>query len=272
MRSEARDWRAEIFSVALTLVSHVLLARDTLLSRTRNEAKAESSEEFFFASGARRLAGVWVAAAEDAPVVLLCHGIGETCGHWNAVQAWLAQHGVGSMFFNYSGYGKSSGQISAQHCDEDLRSAYAELRRRVGPEARVFVLGFSLGSGIAASGVAELAPMPAGLILCEAYTSFREAVHATGLPRWVAQGFPNVWNTVAVVPTLELSVLVVHSDRDRLFPVEMARRIAQACGDRCELAAVHGLTHNEPYLRPTEVYWGPVLRWMASVAGDSNRY
>jgi len=262
MPSEARDWRAEIFSAALTLVSRVLLLRDTLLGRTRIEAKDVSREEFFFASGARRLAGVWVAAAENSPVVLLCHGIGETCGHWNAVQALLAEHGVGSMFFNYSGYGKSSGSIRAEHCDRDLRSAYAELRRRVGSQARVFVLGFSLGSGIAASGIGTLVPQPVGLVMCEAYTSFRDAVCAMRLPRWLALGFPDVWNTLAIAPTLKLPVLVVHSDKDRLFPVEMARRIADACGDRCELSVVHGQTHNEPYLRPTEIYWGPVLDWI----------
>jgi alpha-beta hydrolase superfamily lysophospholipase len=265
MRSDARGWRAGFFSVAITLVSRVLMARDELLGRTRSPAKADGREEFFFASGGRRLAGVWVAGTKGAPVILICHGIGETGGHWNAVQAFLAQRGVGSMFFNYSGYGKSSGTIRAEHCDEDLVAAYAELRRRVGPEARVFVLGFSLGSGIAACGVGALAPQSAGLILCEAYTSFRDAVCATRLPRWLARGFPDVWKTVAVAPTLRLPVLVVHSDRDRLFPVEMARRIAQACGGGCELVVVHGLTHNEPYLKPTEAYWGPILQWMGRV-------
>ena len=265
MRSERRDWRAEFFSIAITLVSRVIRVHDALLGRTRSLAKADSREEFFFASGARRLAGVWVAGDEAAPVVLLCHGIGETSKLWRAVQAFLARRGVGSMFFNYSGYGKSSGSVRAEHCDQDLVAAYAELRRRVGPGARVFVLGFSLGSGIAASGVGTLVPPPAGLVLCEAYTSFRDAVCATGTPRWLARGFPDVWNTVAVAPTLRLPVLVVHSDRDRLFPVEMARRIARACGARGELVVVSGLSHNEPYLRPTETYWGPVLRWMGRI-------
>jgi hypothetical protein len=268
MQRDAQGWRLQFFSVAITLVSRAIRVHDALLGRVRSLARAGSREEFFFPSGGRRLAGVWVAGDEGSPVILLCHGIGETGGHWNAVQAFLVQRGVGSMFFNYSGYGKSSGAIRAEHCDEDLRSAYAELRQRVGPDAHVFVLGFSLGSGIAASGVGALAPPPAGLVLCEAYTSFRDAVCATGLPRWLARGFPDVWKTIAVAPTLEMPVLVVHSDRDRLFPVEMARRIAHACGGGCELVVVHGLTHNELYLRPTEAYWGPVLQWMGRVGAE----
>ena len=262
MRSDRRGWRSRIFSVLITLVSRGLMARDRLLGRTRIQAKAESREDIFFASGTRRLAGVWVAGNENAPVVLLCHGIGETSMHWSALQNFLSQYGVRSMFFNYSGYGKSAGTVSVEHCDEDLVSAYAELRRRVGPEARVFVLGFSLGSGIAACGVGALTPQPTGLILCEAFTSFRDAVRAMRLPRYVELGFPDVWNTLAIAPSLKLPVLVVHSDRDRLFPVKMARQIAKACGSRCELAVVPGQTHNEPYLKPTEAYWGPVLQWI----------
>jgi alpha-beta hydrolase superfamily lysophospholipase len=245
-----------VFSVAITLVSGALLARDRLLGVVGRLPKAVGAEEFFFASGGRRLAAVWVAAEVGAPVILICHGIGETVGHWSAVQALLQERGVGSLVFNYSGYGESEGWISAENCDEDLVSAYAVLRRRLGAEAKVFVLGFSLGSGIAASGVGGLVPAPDGLFLCEAYTTFREAVGAAGFS-WFEGVFPKIWETVEVVKGLRMPVCVVHSDGDRLFPVEMARRIADACGG--ELVVVQGMTHNEPYLRPTEAYWGPIV-------------
>jgi len=185
-------WRSHLFSVLVGPVVRGLMLRDRLLGVGRGLAKADAREEFFFASAERRLAGVWVPGDAGRPVVLLCHGIGETVGHWSAVQAFLAERGVGSMVFNYSGYGKSSGTIRAEHCDEDLVSAYAELRRRVGPDSQVFVLGFSLGGGIAASGVGGLSPQLAGLILCETFTSFREAACASGAPRWLARGFPDI--------------------------------------------------------------------------------
>ncbi len=254
-----RGFRSRFFTVTISLVSGGLLARDRLLGVTGRLRKDAAREEFFFSSGERRLAAVWVAAGDGAPVILLCHGIGETVGHWSAVQVYLNERGVGSMVFNYSGYGASSGWVGAENCDEDVVSAYGELRRRVGPNARVFVLGFSLGSGIAASGAGSLAPAPAGLFLCEAYTSFREAVRAIGFPAWVARRFPDIWNTVEAVKSLRLPVCAVHSDGDRLFPMEMARRIASACGERGELVVASGLTHNEPYLKPTDAYWGPIV-------------
>jgi pimeloyl-ACP methyl ester carboxylesterase len=250
-------FRSSFFTMAISLVSGGLMTRDRLLRVTRRLRKDAAAEEFFFASGARKLAGVWVGAGDGAPAILLCHGIGETVGHWSAVQAYLSERGVGSLVFNYSGYGASSGWVSAEHCDEDLVSAYAELRRRVGPDRRVFVLGFSLGSGIAGSGVGALAPAPAGLFLCEAFTSFREAVRVIGFPKWIADAFPAIWDTVEAVKLLEIPVCVVHSDGDRLFPMAMARRIADACAG--ELVVVSGLTHNEPYLKPTDAYWGRIV-------------
>jgi fermentation-respiration switch protein FrsA (DUF1100 family) len=250
---------SKLLSAGIAVVSRLLLARDALRGVARRTRQDASREEFFFTSGGRRLAGVWVAGPAGAPVILLCHGIGETVAHWGAVQAYLRERGVGSMIFNYSGYGESEGRISTEHCDEDFVSGYAELRRRVGPDARVLVVGFSLGSGIAANGVGALAPAADGLFLCEAFSSLREAMQAAWIPLWIARMVPDVWNTVEAVRTLRLPICVVHSDGDGLFPVEMGKKIASACRERAELVVVRGLSHNEPYLRPTDAYWGPIV-------------
>jgi hypothetical protein len=97
------------------------------------------------------------------------------------------------------------------------------------------------------------------LFLCEAFSSFREAVRVIGFPRWIEDAMPEIWDTVDAVKALTLPVCVVHSDGDRLFPMEMARRIVAACPGNGELIEVHGLTHNQPYLRPTDAYWGPIV-------------
>jgi hypothetical protein len=252
-------WQLNLFAFFVAGISHLLMLRDRLRGVTRRLKRPERGSAFFFESGGRRLAAMLVAAGERSPVVLICHGIAETVEHWSAVQAFLEDAQVGSMVFNYSGYGKSEGTIRAERCDEDFVSAYAELRRRVGAERRVFVLGFSMGSGIAASGVGGLRPAPEGLFLCEAFTTFREATRAAGVPGWLAQFAPDIWDTVAAMRNVNMPVCAVHSDGDGLFPVSMARRIAGAAGERGELVVVRGLGHNEPYLRPTEAYWGAVV-------------
>lgn len=257
-------WQLDLFSISVTAISGYLLLRDRVQGVVRRLARPAAAERFFFASGGlasdrRRLAAVLVEAGDGAPVVLICHGIGETVEHWSAVQAFLEERGVGSMVFNYSGYGRSEGSIRAEHCDEDLVSAYAELRRRVGAERRVFVLGFSLGSGIAGSGVESLEPAVTGLFLCEAFTSFREATRVAGVPGWLARFAPDIWDTVAAMRCVSMPVWVIHSDGDRLFPVTMARRLAEAAGTRGELVVVTGFAHDEPYRRVRQEYWGVVV-------------
>jgi fermentation-respiration switch protein FrsA (DUF1100 family) len=101
-----------------------------------------------------------------------------------------------------------------------------------------------------------------GLVLCEGFSSLREAAIATGFPRWVTRVVPDAWNTVHRVSTLEVPVLVVHSDVDGLFPLSMATRVAEACGPRGTLIVINGLTHNAPIFAPTEDYWQPIAEWV----------
>ena len=143
--------------------------------------------------------------------------------------------------------------------DADFIAAYAELRRRVGDELPVFVLGYSMGSGIAAQGVSALHPAPAGLFLCEAFDSFHEAACAAGMPRWLVRKVPAAWDTVATIPQLKMPVSVFHSTGDKLFPLSMPQRIVAASNGAVELVIAEGLAHNEPILKAVEAYWAPLI-------------
>ena len=259
------DWSGESLAVALGVVSGALMLRDALLGVTRRLRRHPLAEAFFFASGERKLAATFVQAEPGAPVMLLCHGIGEMVEHWSAAQALLRDRGIGSMVFNYSGYGRSTGRVHQENCDADFIAAYAELRRRIGNELQVFVLGFSLGSGIAAQGVAFLHPPVAGLFLCEAFDSFHEAACAAGLPRWIVQRVPDIWKTAAIIPQLQMPVCVVHSTGDRLFPLAMPQRIVAASNGAAELVVINDLAHNEPFLKAVERYWEPIVQRVLSV-------
>jgi hypothetical protein len=78
----------------------------------------------------------------------------------------------------------------------------------------------------------------------------------------MTRAVPDTWQTVHRVSELEIPVLVVHSEEDDLFPVAMAARVAEACGTRGQLIVINGLSHNEPYFRPTHEYWGPIVEWV----------
>ena len=238
----------------------MLLRRDRL-----NGTKKRMLRLFPFAeqrlaieSGSRRLSAVYVAAGGDTPAVLICHGIGELVEYWSGVQGLLKEMGVSSLVFNYSGYGESSGRISAANCEEDAVSAYGELAIR--GHRSIVLLGFSLGSAVS-SAVASRIGID-GLVLCEGFSTLREAGTTIGFPRWMTRVVPDSWQTVRRASELEIPVLVVHSDEDDLFPVAMARRVADACGTRGELIVINGLSHNAPIFTPTPAYWRPIADWI----------
>ena len=215
-------------------------------------------ERLVIASGNRRLSAVYLSAGDDSSAILICHGIGELVEYWGKVQGSLRDMGVSSLVFNYSGYGESSGTVSTAHCEEDAIAAYRELVNR--GHSSIVLLGFSLGSGVASAVASQIDVR--GLVLCEGFSTLREAGVAMGFSLWLTRVSPNVWDTIHLVRELEVPVLVVHSDKDGRFPVSMAKRVVEASGPLGELIVVNGLAHDGPYSDPTEIYWQPIAEWV----------
>lgn len=254
------------FTIALTGISRLLLARDWLTGRMHRASDRPlppdiAVESHQIPSGKNRLDGVWVRPTQ-IPVratVLICHGIGETVDHWLGVQELLASHGAASLVFDYSGYGRSPGRIDAAQCEADSIAAFEYLERLV-PGSEIAILGFSLGSGIAAAITSRV--RASRLVLCAGFTSFRAAAHSLGIPRGLGPFVPPLWHVEQALRDCLLPVLVVHGEKDRLFPVRMAAELAECC--HAETIIVPEMGHAEPYNRPQTAYWGPIVDWIES--------
>jgi len=222
-------------------------------------------ERLALASGDRRLDAVLVRApADTAPAILIFHGTAEAVSYWADTQALLYRHGVTSMVFDYSGFGQSTGKPTVAHLEEDADSAYAAFARRVGPWARHYVLGYSLGTGVVFDAVPRFAPPPAGVVFVASYSSARDGAVAFGLiPQWATFLFPDLWNNVRDARNLRQPLLVVQSDADQLFPVRMAKAVYDAAAVPKQMVVLHGYRHEDGHQRPTEEYWAPVVRFVA---------
>jgi alpha-beta hydrolase superfamily lysophospholipase len=256
------------FTLALTGISRMLLLRDWLVGWVPRPIEDKNTghalvERRRIQSGRNSLDAVWVrpTAGPTRAVVLVCHGIGETVEHWLEVQELLAANGAASLVFDYSGYGRSSGHIDAEQCELDAIAAFAHLEA-LASGAPIAVLGFSLGSGIAAAVASRL--RPSRLVLCAGFTSFRDAAHSLGLPRGLAHFIPPLWHVEEALRDCRMPVLVVHGEKDRLFPVRMATELAACC--EAETIIVPLLGHAEPYHRPRADYWRPIIEWLEKPA------
>ena len=223
-------------------------------------------ETLTIASGDRKLDATLVrAAADTAPALLIFHGTAEAVSYWADTQALLYRHGITSMVFDYSGFGRSTGRATAAHIEEDADSAYAEFARRIGKRARLFVLGYSLGSGVVFDALPRFRPSPSGVVFAASYSSARDGAVAFGLvPRWATFLLPDLWNNVRDARNLRQPLLVMQSDADQLFPVSMARAVYDAATVPKQLVVLHGYRHEAGHQSPTDEYWAPVVRFLTS--------
>jgi uncharacterized protein len=253
------------FTVALTCISRALILRDRVLgwsgSGHRGHAADLVSSTHSISSGNSVLDAVYVEPGDIPPqaAVLLCHGIGETVDHWFQVQRLLAAHGVASLLFDFSGYGRSTGRVDWSQFEEDAVAAF-ECIKRLAPDLPCSVLGFSLGTGIAAAIVNRVGA--SRLVLCEGFTSFRDAARSVGIPAALSPLVPPIWCAEESLCGCKLPVLVVHGEKDRLFPVGMARKLVSHCGPKAELVIVPGVGHNQAFRKPQLNYWGPIIAWL----------
>jgi hypothetical protein len=253
------------FSYAIACISRFMILRDRALGWTkRGRVPAgihERASHHAVPSAAHHLDAVFVEPASGSAraAVLLCHGIGETVEQWFGVQQLLAANGVASLVFDYSGYGKSIGRTHWAQFELDAVAAFAALKELT-PSLPLSVLGFSLGSGVATATIDRLGAQR--LILCEAFTSFRHAAVSVGIPRPLARLIPPIWNAQSPLSQCKLPILIVHGEKDRLFPIAMAHELADWCEPRAEVVLVPNTTHNQPFRKPQLSYWGPIIEWL----------
>lgn len=255
------------FTAAVTVVSRTLILRDKLLGRMKpgrlDDCAGQNSSRHRIASGDKILDAVFVAPPGNSAraALLICHGIGETVDHWLTAQNLLASRGVASLVFDYAGYGKSTGSIDWTQCEEDTVAAFGFLKTLL-PVLQVSMLGFSMGSGIAGAVMNRIAPEH--LILCSSFTSFQAAAQTIGVPRMLFLLVPPIWNTLESICYSSSSVLILHCQQDRVFPVRMASDLASSCGERAKLVVVPNHKHNEPIYRPQLQYWNHVVSFLFS--------
>ncbi|HYG49186.1 MAG TPA: alpha/beta fold hydrolase [Allosphingosinicella sp.] len=202
----------------------------------------------FESDGGDRLHGIHIRPAVR-PSGTLILGFGGNA--WNAEAAAAYLHGLfpeaDVVAFHYRGYRPSTGSPSAAALLEDAPRAYDLAVRRLRP-ARTVAVGFSVGSGVAAS-LAPRRPI-AGLILVTPFDSMRKvaAGHYPWLPvRWLFRHEmkPAQWLRESQVP-----VAIIAGERDTLIPPPRTEGLRRSTGRLVYDKVIAGAGHNDIYDRP----------------------
>lgn len=216
----------------------------------------------FTSTDGLRLAG-WYIPSRNGATIILCHGLGGNRTGMLPQAVLLAEHGYGSLLFDFRAHGESEGEMVTfgyAEADDVLAAVdYLLARPDVDPQ-RIGILGGSMGAATAIRAAARSTHLKA-VVAESAFTSLEDEVASSfraisGLP-----AFPFAPFTVAFaqrktglrisalrpiddIPSIApRSVFLIHGIADDLIPAEQGLRLYEAAGEPKELWIVDMMGH-----------------------------
>jgi hypothetical protein len=194
--------------------------------------------------------------------LLWFYGNGENVSRIWPVLREFQPPGTALLVLDYPGYGESGGTATEDALYAAADAAYGLLVTRLGPDSRIVIYGRSLGTAVA---IHTAATHPAaGLILESPFTSAREMarLHYPAMPtRLVRLRLDNL----ATIRATRCPTLVFHGDADRLVPIRMGRRVAEAAPGPVELVTIGQSGHNNTYDVGGRAYRDKVWAFVAQI-------
>ncbi|MEO8379538.1 MAG: alpha/beta fold hydrolase [Acidobacteriota bacterium] len=205
-------------------------------------------EEFWIDTPDRERLHAWYARApQPTASALFCHGNTGNLTKSADVIPHLLEAGLSVLFFDYRGFGKSSGRANYRGVLADGVTA-ARFHDALRPQALPSVLyGFSLGGAIAAQ-VLRRHSFDA-LILQSTFTSLMGLTRTMypNLPMHLIAG--RLFDTLRVIRDLTVPLLVMHGTADETVPFPMSGELYEACPTRKRIHIVEGALHKDMYDR-----------------------
>jgi fermentation-respiration switch protein FrsA (DUF1100 family) len=154
------------------------------------------------------------------------------------------------LFFDYPGYGKSSGYPTEAGVYAAARAAYSHLRYRRGfaPE-NILVYGASMGGAVS---MELLLNVEARALVTESTFTCTWAMAQylyPALPVW--RFLPNRFRNNERLPLIRIPKLLIHGDKDRVVPVSMAHTLFSLAQDPKRLLIIEGSNHVDCLARGT---------------------
>jgi alpha-beta hydrolase superfamily lysophospholipase len=216
-------------------------------------------------SGQQTLRAWRVNAGAKTPAALIFHGNSETIRVWARIQAYLFHHGVSSMVFDYTGFGKSTGKPTIKRLNQDAVVAYRAFSKWIGPKRPKFVVAHSLGTAVALPNAPSFKPPPLGVVTYGTFNTAKDLmIYLRAIPAYAAPLVPDVWDNVRAAYRLKVPLLVLAGSNDTNVPPIMGRQVAlYADGGRSgEFKQVWGANHESIRLLPLKHVWTPIFKFM----------
>lgn len=194
-----------------------------------------------FTEDSTQLNGLLFKASNSKGLIFYLHGNGGSLRTWGVPAKVYTDLYYDVLMIDYRGYGKSEGNISSQNqLFSDIQIAYDVMKKRY-DEKNIIVLGYSIGSGIAAKIASTNTPKM--LILQAPYFSFIDLMHYKYpfLPSFILK---YKLETNNYIENLQKPVVIFHGDKDEVIYHESSIKLKQLFKIGDTLITLKGQTHN----------------------------
>jgi len=230
--------------------------------------------------------GWWVESAGSNRVVVLCHGYLMCRSELTPLAVTLWKDGCSCLLIDFRAHGRSGGNRCGfgRRETEEVLAAVGFVRERR-PDARIALIGSSMGAAACALALSEHPELAQALVLDSCYSSLADAVG--GWWRFLGgralSGFlwPCVWlagplaglnpRRVDVGRALRgmdgRRVLMLHGTADNLALPRDAKRNAAACNPPADVVWFEGCRHSEGRWNEPDRYSQAVLAFLRDRLG-----
>lgn len=211
----------------------------------------------------RKLAVNFLMHNDESPAIFICTGNGEALYEWLPVQKYFFDHGYSTYIFSYSGFGNSTGKPTATSLIEDASAAYEQFIELTPLASSHIGLSHSLG-GTPLLGIAnQIEPSFDKLIVHAPYSSLRKLLIDL---KMVSPTFkiiwPDLWNNLDYVSSLETPTLFIHSKGDQTVPYYHSETLVEKSNGYGSLVLTEKYGHNAIYKNVSDSLYKPILNFL----------
>jgi len=174
-------------------------------------------------------------------LIFYLHGNGGSLRSWGELAPTYTQLNYDVFMLDYRGYGKSEGSISSEEqFFDDVQTAYSTLKIKY-PENKTVVLGYSIGTGVAAQIAATNHPKL--LILQAPYFSLVDLMQHTYpiIPTLILK---YKFNTFQSVQNCKMPIVIFHGTNDEVIYYKSSLKLKKLFKAKDRLISLDNQMHN----------------------------
>ena len=179
-------------------------------------------------------------AESNKGLIFYLHGNAGSLESWGTVAKLYTDMNYDVFILDYRGFGKSGGSIiSERKLFEDNQIAYNLIKEKY-KEEEIIIIGYSIGTGMAAKLASENNPKL--LILQAPFYSFTEMMsNQFYFPTLVLK---YKFYTNKYLSQCECPIVIFHGDRDEVVNYKWSLKLKNEFKDKIQLITLHGEVHN----------------------------